>query len=70
MIKKQDIDALPTKLRNEIYEHFKKCAEVAENNRRECADRFVITTNETDRATALVAQGEAVAFNVICELFK
>lgn len=70
MIKKTDIESLPTKLRNDIVEYLETSIRQAESIRRQSADEFVVTTDERHRSLALMAQGELNAFNALHRIFK
>lgn len=70
MITKADIDALPTRIRNEIAEHLKSNMERAERAEIVSSRSFVYTGDEKHRSAALIAQGEFNAFSALYHVFK
>lgn len=67
---KKDIEQLPTSVRYAIRDYCKERLDKAEHNRRSAATSFVVTTDETQRAMALIAQGELDAFQEMYNWFK
>lgn len=70
MINKNTIDKLPTTLRNDINDHLLKCISRAELALQDGAKAFLVSTDEKQRASALIAQGELNAYTALYNLFK
>lgn len=70
MIKKTDIEKLPTLLRNDIIAYLEQSMQKADETKMNSAESFVVTTDEKQRALALIAQGELNAFAALHNVFK
>ena len=70
MIKREDVESLPTTVRDAIKKHLEVCVKKAESDMRASADAYVISTDEAKRSQALIAQGEFNAFSALYKLFK
>lgn len=67
---KKDIDQLPTNIRNILRDYCQARIEKAEGIRRDAADSFVVTSDERQRALALISRGEVEAFTEMYNWFK
>lgn len=70
MIKKEDINRLPTAVRDSITQHLEQCANKAHKVKLDAAMAYMMTADEKHRADALIAQGEHDAFSVLINIFK
>lgn len=70
MIKREDIDRLPTAVRDSIKQHLEQCVSKADKAKLEAALAYAMTTDEKHRSAALIAQGEHDAFLVLFNIFK
>lgn len=69
-MKREAIERLPTAVRDDIKKHLAECIKRAEATKIQAANAYVITTDEVQRSTALIAQGELDAFTVLYNIFK
>lgn len=70
MIKREDIDRLPTAVRDSIKQHLEHCVAKADKAKVEAALAYTMTADEKHRSAALIAQGEYDAFSVLYNIFK
>lgn len=70
MISRDEIERLPTAVREGIKSYLTDCMDKAEKNAENFALAYTNTMDEKARATSLVAQGEYNAFSVLYNLFK
>lgn len=70
MIKSEDIDRLPTSVREAIKQHLEQCMANADKVRSEAAMAYALSADETQRSVALTAQGEYTAFSMMYNIFK
>ena len=70
MIKREEIERLPTALRDHIAAHLKKCAANAATDSSAAAMSYTMTIDEKHRSIALIAQGEYNAFLAMYAIFK
>lgn len=70
MIKQEDINRLPTSVRDSIKQHLGQCVVRAERTKLESAMLYAMTADEKHRSSALIAQGEHDAFTVLYNIFK
>lgn len=70
MIKREDIDRLPTAVRDSIKQHLEHCVTNAEKVKVNAALAYAMTADEKHRSAALIAQGEHDAFLVLFNIFK
>ena len=67
---RKDIEQLPTSVRNKLRDYCKERLDNAEIAKQKAAASFVISTDENQRAVALMAQGELDAFTELYNWFK
>lgn len=70
MIKREEIDRLPTSIRDGLKSHFEQCAEKAKKEKERASVAYTITNDETQKATALISFGEQTAFETLINIFK
>lgn len=70
MIRKETVDQLPTKLREELINYLSVCKDKAKGDRDNQALAYVATADEKHRSASLIAQGELDAFSVLYNVFK
>lgn len=70
MIKREEIERLPTQLREGLRQHLKACMDKAQKDATDAALGYTRTADEKARATSLIAQGEYNAFSLLLNLFK
>jgi len=70
MIKREEIDRLPTSVRESIKQHLAQCVSETEKAEIEAAIAYAMTADEKYRSAALIAQGEHNAFLVLFNIFK
>lgn len=70
MIKRDDIDRIPTHIRDSIKTYLETCINKSKTAKTEFAEVYVNSCDEKARANSLIAQGEHDAFLVMYNIFK
>lgn len=70
MIKREDVNRIPTTVRDAIVDHLDRCVSMAETRRADSSLAFVETLDEKQRAAALIAQGSIEAFSAVAAIFR